>query len=430
MTECSVAQIPGVFDPKSDVKDIISTFRAEMSTLISQAGGEARVTLVRAYQLTDSLINSLSAAYGENLKLTFGELDDQQKKAFYDTRKLIEDIRTQAAGPIKEATDTVNRASAVIADVASWTKKPMITSYNPSYVAPVSISDSVIVSISGFRLQAVGYDDPKLVVGGKKFPPVQLTDVALGFQIPRSAFSSLEKKSNFQSADLILYRDSGGWWPWRRPAEVKFKLLFTVLPDVLGTYSVATVVRNSYIDRQQFISPDVEVVKNGGGGAEYPGGCYSPHMGYRFDISTAVAQETKHTAYKDDDHSPGTNVGGVSIKEEMKTPDQICISVIANTNCTECGATTAGHLEVDEVRTFYADDPTDTGILPLAWKGKPPAIPQPDNLRSQTISMTLFDEVPLVGSPTSPPTTPFVQVENDERNHMVYLRPQLVWMTP
>src|SRR3954470_16759552 len=76
---------PAILGTKSDVKDIISHFRAEMSALIAQAGGEARLTLMRAFQLSDQLVQSLSTAYGDSLRVTFGELDAQQQKAFSDT---------------------------------------------------------------------------------------------------------------------------------------------------------------------------------------------------------------------------------------------------------------------------------------------------------------------------------------------------------
>jgi hypothetical protein len=67
-------------------------------------------------------------------------------------------------------------------------------------------------------------------------------------------------------------------------------------------------------------------------------------------LTTANLIEDKYTAHKDDDTSPGTNDGGIRYYEEMKAEDKICVEVMAHTGCTECGATTEGHLEVDVVR--------------------------------------------------------------------------------
>jgi len=91
---------PAILGNKSDVKDIISHFRAEMSALIAQAGGEARVTLLRAFQLSDQLVQSLTAAYGDSVKLTFGELDQQQQKFFSDTLNAINELGQATRGPI------------------------------------------------------------------------------------------------------------------------------------------------------------------------------------------------------------------------------------------------------------------------------------------------------------------------------------------
>lgn len=121
-------------NPKNSVKDIIAAFQNAMAGLIAQAGSETRVSMVRGFQLSDALINSLSAAFADNLSLTFGQLDSQQQKAFTDTRRLILDIEEAVTGSTEGAIRTVDRATAVLADIGSWTKKPMITAYFPSYI--------------------------------------------------------------------------------------------------------------------------------------------------------------------------------------------------------------------------------------------------------------------------------------------------------
>ncbi|MEY9697737.1 hypothetical protein ABIF50_003207 [Bradyrhizobium diazoefficiens] len=77
-----------------------------------------------------------------------------------------------------------------------------------------------------------------------------------------------------------------------------------------------------------------------------------------FDLLRVKLVEDKHTAYKDNDTSPGTNYGGINWKDGVKTERNICIEVSAATGCTECGGHTEGHLEawmvrtVDEEKTF------------------------------------------------------------------------------
>ncbi|MBR0868660.1 hypothetical protein ACVIWV_008651 [Bradyrhizobium diazoefficiens] len=184
---------PAILAPTSDVKDIISHFRAEMSALIAQAGGEARVTLMRAFQLSDQLIQSLTTAYADSVKLTFSQLDSQQQKAFGDTLNAINEMNQAVRDPINKGLQLGNTFAAITADVFSWTKKPMVIAYSPSYVAPASISDTVRISISGVRLHAADVAAPKLRMKGLDFTPSEVTDVSLGFLVPR--------KSSVKNAD-------------------------------------------------------------------------------------------------------------------------------------------------------------------------------------------------------------------------------------
>lgn len=421
------AQLSEFINPKDSIKDIIAAFRAEMATLVAQAGTESRITLVRAFQVSDALINSLSAAYAENLDLTFEELDEQQQKVFADTRDVIKQVEVATAEPIKDATDTVKGATAVLADIGSWTKKPMITAYFPSYIGPTTLLQDVSVTATGFRLQAAEFEEAKLLIGGTEFLSSELTDVSLGFLIPRTAFSSAKSGTVFQSATVLLFRGSDGWWPWSKPQEVKFQLLFTVLPETLGSYTVSTTLREKRTDTQDFVSEDVKATRNGGGGINIPR-CFSPPAGYLFDLSSVRAVETKHTAYKNNDTSPGTNTGYVEIKrDEVATPGRICIDVIASTGCKECGATTWGRLEAKMVKTFDVDTVNESASQLLDWKSDA-KISIPKNAIDQTITVKLFGDMTKIGSPSSPPSIPFVDFDHDVRSNSVFLRPRHAWV--
>lgn len=107
----------------------------------------------------------------------------------------------------------------------------------------------------------------------------------------------------------------------------------------------------------------------------------------------------------------------------MKLEDNICVLVFAHTNCTECGATTSGHLEVDMVRTLYDNDTKTSADLPLLWK-KDISIPLIQNAVSQVINIKLFDEISRIVVATSPQSLPFLSVDPDVRNSIVVLRPE------
>jgi hypothetical protein len=245
-TVFSRAQIPGIFDPAKDVKDIISQFGAQMSALIAQAGGEARVSLVTGFQLSDSLVNSLKTAYGDSVNVTFGSLDKQQQKAFIDASKLIDELSKQVQNPIQAGLQNWTNSNEIIADgIGLLTKKPLVTAYGPKYISPASIADTINIRAAGVRLHADAVPDPKLVIGNREFQPDEVTDVSVSFVVPRTVFSDLQSGTSFKEATLKFYRDGGGWirWPWTKTEEIPFRLLFTVLPENLGTYSATNIVR-------------------------------------------------------------------------------------------------------------------------------------------------------------------------------------------
>jgi hypothetical protein len=368
----ATAQIPGggpVFGTKEDVKDIISHFRAEMSALISQAGGEARVTLVRAMQVCDELISSLTVAYADSVRVTFGELDKQEQKTFSDTRHLLDELGREIRGPTDKGLQLGKDLTVVLNEFAFWTKKPLVTAVNRNYVPPASIEKTIKIQVNGLRLHAAGVDNPKLIIGDKEFKtPDEYTDVAIAFTVPRSVFASQENGTSFQSAILTLERDASGWapWNWYKVEAIQFRILLTVLPEQLGTYTINRILHVRRPDiRELFVSPKLQAATEGSSDTKW--GCYVPPEGYKFDLSSIDLKQDGKTAHKDNDTSVSTNTGGVALKSDEKlTPTHICIVVTAGVGCPECGGTTTGHLEVYKVKEVYEDVSSDEPPMPLS----------------------------------------------------------------
>jgi hypothetical protein len=426
--QVALPEKPAFLGSKKDVKDIIESFRAAMAALIAQAGGEARVTLVEGYQLADSLINALAANYDKSLGTTFEKLDTQQQRVFEDAYNTISNLEAAVREPAVKFERLGTGATAAIADIASWSKKPIISYYGPNFIAPSSLGDTIRISIAGYRLHAAKVPIPALVIGSKSYPADEYTDVAIGFSIPRAAFPTLEKGTRITQATLNVHRDAGGMlsWFWPQAEQIPFRLMFTVLPENMGEYKLSKVIRKNEVDRKPFVSPTLEVTKNGGGGDSRTD-CYVPLQGYAFDLNTAVLKETKHTAYKDNDRSPGTNDGKMSYRDNIKLQDRICILVTAHTGCTECGGTTAGHLQVNMIKPVAIDDPQpDSEWKPLDWKSDIP-LRLSDDLVSQTIHIRMFDEITIIASATEPRVLEFIKIEPDLRGKAAYLRPYRSW---
>ncbi len=362
--------------------------------------------------------------------MTFDKLDSQQQKAFLDVQKLLDGLSKQAHQPVTVALQNWQDTNQILTDFSGLlTKKPLVMRYGPGYIPPVSSKlDKLRISITGFRLQVEAVDPPQLAIGNSKFSPVDLTDVSVGFLIPRSTFPTLDKRTAFQDATLTFFRKPDNWfnWPRTKNQPVQFQLVFTVLPEELGSYSTINMVKVSKKDVKHFVSqPDLQTSKEGGGG-NVNDDCYFPESGYKFDLTTARLKETLHLAHKDNDHSPGTNDGGISYRDGIKTEDRICIKVFAHTGCEECGATTAGHLEVDMVRTYTDVEKKEIGSQPLLWEKQQP-IALVDDAVSQIINVKLFDEIERVAVATSMQSLPFLSIDPDIRNHIVVLRPDTNW---
>jgi hypothetical protein len=136
--------------------------------------------------------------------------------------------------------------------------------------------------------------------------------------------------------------------------------------------------------------------------------------------------ETVHLGRKDDDHSPGTNDGKMSYKDGVKTERLICIQVNAHTGCTECGATSVGHLEVDMVRTVYDDVTTEMPAKSLNWN-EDAVVKLQDNTKSSLIMIKLFDTITYVESATTAKSLQFLKIDPDLQNNVLILRPKRDW---
>jgi hypothetical protein len=193
-------------------------------------------------------------------------LNEQQKKAFSDTAHLLDQIDEAIKDPLKDFTQNWTDSNSIVADVASWTKRPIVTAYGPGFISPSGLADVIRVSVRGVRLHGAGVDSPKLTIGKVEYRPDDYTDVSLGFTIPRSAFATLRKGTSFQSSTLTFYHDAGGFNPFRKPEEIPFRLLFTVLPEELGSFSTSTVIAKGRLDVVHLRTPDITASKEGGGG--------------------------------------------------------------------------------------------------------------------------------------------------------------------
>ncbi len=421
------AAVPFVLDDKSAVKDVISHFRAQASALIAQAGGEARVTLVRAFQLSDTMIGALTSAYADSLTLTIGQLNEQQKRAFSQAGQLINQIEDAVKDPANKALQEFADTNAIIADIASWSKRPILTRYSPGFIAPQVLGSTVRISVNGLRLHGAKVKPPVLRIGSTEYRPDDHTDVSIGFSVPRAAFPVNQNMPSFQSMTLIMYHDVSGLmpWNWYDVEEIPIRLLMTVLPETLGTYTVMTVISKQG-DDDKILLTSRTLKAFGEGGSFEDHDCYVPKDGYKFDINSAQLFETMHTAHKDKNTAPGTNIGKMQYHEGVKTDRMICPQVTSVVGCKECGGRTEGYMTVNMIKPSFADKTEITKPQPITWN-QDVSIALAEKAKRQLIELKLFDAITTLSAATVEKTVQFVKIDPDLQNQVVILRPVRDW---
>jgi hypothetical protein len=423
----SLAGIPAILSDKDDVKDIIQTFRGEMSALIAQAGGETRITMIRAFQLAQASIDALAATYDSSVKKTFGQLDEQQRKLFEDTRRILSDTEKNVNGTLSQAIQVGKDFNTILNAIANFSGKPIVTGYGTGYVPPTGTQTEFPVTITGFKLHMGGDNrPPSLRVNGKEVRGGG-TDNAVYFVLQRSFFPENEKRTTFARAELTLYEDQSHWylpwhWIWPDIRQTRYDLLFTVLPRDLGTFTVHSRIQGQVEETKQYSSRIL--VADHTHTPEHD--CFVPERGWRFDIATLVPKVDKKLGWYKGEPDNRYNHGGVSWWEGMTSEKEICLRVDANVGAKEDSAHTEGHFEVKMFRSVDTQTDSDLPERKLDWSSDE-SVPLIDAAITQEISVKLFDEVRYIQSATESKSLPFLTIDPNTRNKAVYLRPSRDW---
>ncbi len=418
---------PAILDNDTQVDAHIAKLHSEMSELIKEAGGEARVTLFRTFQLVE--IASVQLALGDSVKSTVKELNQQQKKALVDATTLVDRARDAVKDPTHHALLGVDRFNAIVADI-SWSKMPLVVSHSPSYIPPNPPGNRVPVVV-GQRVHQTGADKPVLRIGDTTIAADDVEDGTLAFLVPRSAFEAKAAGTSFATAELTVYRVDGSWSNWRNwipfhsavQEGVAFPLLFTVLPEQLGTYTVTTVEPVTNTDTRDFKQPRELSAEKWGGAASKDSACFAPEQGYVFDLTTLKLIEDLHRGAKDNNFdAPGINSGGMMLADGGAAEKLICAAAFANTNCKECWGKTEGHIEVKMVRTTTEDGkPTTSASKALGWRDEP--VPISSTASGQILNLEIFGELPRTVPLKSPKAFQFVEVKPDLDDKVTVISP-------
>jgi hypothetical protein len=246
LTTRANASFLGITDD-AKVKDIISTARAEMAKLVADAGGEARVTMGRAQQLLEALIDTLSAAYSQKLDETFKALDAQQQKAFRDLDQSVENFSNGIVNPtLQKADEITERITTTISTVASWAAKPAVLRYSPSAVIAGSSASPVKLVIKGLNLHKGTWPrSPEIKIGNTKIRADEAIDNRLAFNIPSGLIPARASGIDDMRIELTITVPARFFSDYYH-----FSLLVQMLPQQIGDVTLQQSVRWDEIESQ------------------------------------------------------------------------------------------------------------------------------------------------------------------------------------
>ncbi|TAW39035.1 hypothetical protein ELI17_37320 [Rhizobium ruizarguesonis] len=422
------AGMPLIFDDGDKVKEIIAKLQAAMGGLIEQAGGEARLTMTHGYQLSQAMISNLAAQYSDSLDLTFRQLDSQQKKGFDDLRVLINQNQRWIHGDIQEGLRTVQDLNVVINNLAISSSRPIVTRFSPTYISPANASDSVLVEVSGFHLyDAASPSRPSLRVEKKEYTADGATDNVISFVIPRESIPVSSHQLQHVTFDLTLYQNTSNWvvsYFHKEYEPTQYSLMFAVLPENLGSYSVAT---KTMVDRREevdFNSPKITVnAPSDGGHSNEPSHTYVPNDGYVFDVNSVSAVYDEKLGWYKGQKDNRYNHGQCVMTNIL--PTSVTIQVSADTRAKEDAARTVCHAFGKQYKVKTEPLSETSSTEPLIW-GAETHFDVHENA-SQVINVNLFGNVKYEVSASEARDLPFLRLEPSTRDKIYFLRPQREW---
>lgn len=422
-------EMPAVLSGKTTINEIIKNFRDAMDSLIAKAGGESRLTLLRAYQLVDSLIHSLELTYKDALKTTFEELDNQQRKALEDTNKLLGELQETTRQPLIEASNIAKDALTTLNNIAFWVKGPIVTNYTPEFISPAFFGGDVRVHVQGFKFRSNSNGvAPTIKVNDTTIPADEFTDNELSFIIPRSKLLITDTKTEFLRIVLKFAQKSSWlqWLLWKQNEPIAYPLLSLVLPEQLGSFRYEQKLREEIQETQRWESPLVDTNKTRTQN-KYVHDCFEPPAGWKFDPSSAqFIRNERHGWWVNEAYDSRYNEGRVVWHEDVKTPERICVGALAAPLEHDTWAQTIAQIAVNIVRKVPTERTLDNPLQKLDWR-QDITVKLDQNAVSSILYITLFDDITRVVAATDTTTLPFMKVSPDTRNHITVLQPMRKW---
>ena len=277
--------------------------------------------------------------------------------------------------------------------MASFDLMPVILSYTPMFLAPRRTGpdeppapadpagdDPVTeIEILGLRLTR-DRTPPVLTIGSWRGEAV-VTPERLKFAVPRSAFAADTGHARFATGFLFLPHAS---------RVVSFQMIFTSIPERVGSFALAQTVRSAVPESKTLVSPEI-LARAVAGEARTVRRCFDPPPGWRFDKSRRRVDIVERLGWIDDIPDETMNSGSVAFVREDR-PSQICLAVVAKAATKTARTATIGRFEATLVRDVATDRVVQSEVRPLDWD-EPVRVPLESGMIGWKLKVRLLDEI-------------------------------------
>lgn len=372
--------------------------QAERAELQARAGSLARIEMSSSFRAASLLFDALTSRYEAERDQPFDRLPAARQEMF--TRLEAVNAALRAAidrpGALGGPAAVSLAASGIPADLewmASFDLSPVILSYTPTYLVPLRTAPSdaaaatapagddpmIEIEILGLRLTR-DRTPPVLTIGSWRGEAV-VTPERLKFVVPRSAFPADAKHVRFATGWLFLRHAS---------RTVAFQLLFTSIPEKVGSSAFDQKVRSVVPESNTLVSPEI-LARAPAGEARTVRRCFDPPPGWRFDKNKRRVVIVERLGWIDDIPDETMNSGSVAFVREDR-PNQICVAVVAKAATKAARTATIGRFEATLVRDVATDRVVNSGRRTVDWS-EPVRIPLEPGMIEWKLYVRLFDEI-------------------------------------
>lgn len=372
--------------------------QAERAELQARADSLARIEMLSSFRAASLLFDALASRYEPEREQPFDRLPATRREMFARLEAVNAALRAAIDRPGTPGGPAAvsQAASGIPADLewmASFDPSPVILSYTPTFLAPRRTvpgdapapggpagDDPVIeIEILGLRLKR-DRTLPVLTIGSWRGEAV-VTPERLKFVVPRSAFPADAKHARLASGSLFLRHDS---------RTVAFQLLFTSIPEKVGSFAFDQKVRSTVPESNTLVSPEI-LARAPAGEARTVRRCFDPPPGWRFDKSKRRVVIVERLGWIDDIPDETMNSGSVAFVREDR-PSQICVAVVAKAATKAARTATIGRFEATLVRDVAVDRVVQSGVRTLDWNESVP-VPFESGMVEWKLYVRLFDEI-------------------------------------